>query len=100
MIFAGAISTVREKITANISGVNDGGTVNVNNQTGDNNTITNEINTIDNSLNTGNTVNTGNTTNTGNTNATDNNVIKIDPNSTEPIIINQYVNLIKNIQKQ
>lgn len=96
MIFGGTISTVKSRITANISEVNDGGTVNVQNQSGTQNEM--NTNTIDNSVNTNTFTNETNSNNTI-TNTTNNilnnstvetgtnNVITVDPNSTDPIIV-------------
>lgn len=89
MIFSGTVSTVKSRITANITGANDGTTVNVkdqNTQNANNNMDTNsiDVNTIDE-----NTVET-NKVDTSTSNVIDsgsNQKITIDSNSTDPVVI-------------
>lgn len=85
MIFSGTVYTVRSKITANISGADNGGTVDVkDNETQNGNNIVDTTNTIDtNSVDTNQT--STNTTNVIDKNS--NNKVIIDANSTEPIVV-------------
>lgn len=96
MIFGGTVSTVSSRITSNISEVGDGNsTVNVNNNNNntDNNIIGNTINTnsisntVENNVLNNNIVDNTLNDNTISGNNIQGNVISIDPNSTEPIVI-------------